>query len=232
MDNTLGWGSILFSITFFLAISNKQSLCDANANGDDRKVYIIYMGSLPEESYSPSSHHLSMLQHVVGDNFVASSSLVRSYTRSFNGFAAKLTKSESFNDKGFGPIPKKWKGECAGGRNFTCNKKIIGARSYGENLTMEYRSARDDDGHGNHTASTAAGNEVRDASFYGLARGTARGGAPFGRIAAYKVCNPDCDDANILAAYDDAIADGVDIITISLGALLPFDFIDDSIAIG
>jgi hypothetical protein len=31
-------------------------------------------------------------------------------------------ESESFNDEGFGPPPKKWKGECKGGQNFTCNK--------------------------------------------------------------------------------------------------------------
>lgn len=29
---------------------------------------------------------------------------------------------ESFGDKGFGPPPKKWKGSCNGGANFTCNK--------------------------------------------------------------------------------------------------------------
>ena len=31
-------------------------------------------------------------------------------------------ESESFSDEGFGPPPKKWKGVCSGGKNFTCNK--------------------------------------------------------------------------------------------------------------
>ena len=31
-------------------------------------------------------------------------------------------ESESFSDEGFGPPPKKWKGVCIGGNNFTCNK--------------------------------------------------------------------------------------------------------------
>ena len=31
-------------------------------------------------------------------------------------------ESKSFEDKGFGPAPKKWKGACRGGINFTCNK--------------------------------------------------------------------------------------------------------------
>ena len=31
-------------------------------------------------------------------------------------------ESESFSDEGYGPPPKKWKGTCEGGGNFTCNK--------------------------------------------------------------------------------------------------------------
>ena len=31
-------------------------------------------------------------------------------------------ESASFQDEGFGPPPKKWKGVCIAGENFTCNK--------------------------------------------------------------------------------------------------------------
>ncbi|KAK6160075.1 hypothetical protein DH2020_003456 [Rehmannia glutinosa] len=86
--------------------------------------------------------------------------------------------------------------------------------------------------HGTHTASTAAGNYVKDASFYGIAQGTARGGVPSARIAAYKVCHSGCKEADILAAFDDAIADGVDIITISLGSFMAMEMRYDSISIG
>ena len=96
----------------------------------------------------------------------------------------------------------------------------------------ESTSARDEIGHGTHTASTAAGNKVPGASFNGLAKGIARGGVPSARIAAYKVCSQDgCLDQDILAAFDDAIADGVDLITISVGgSARPFE--EDTIAIG
>lgn len=31
-------------------------------------------------------------------------------------------ESESFSDKGISLVPKKWKGTCTGGTNFTCNR--------------------------------------------------------------------------------------------------------------
>ncbi|XVF24982.1 hypothetical protein REPUB_Repub13aG0174200 [Reevesia pubescens] len=142
-------------------------------------------------------------------------------------------ESASFQDEGFGPPPKKWKGVCKGGKNFTCNNKIVGARFYSSSLPSTDGTARDDDGHGSRTASTAAGNKVKDATFFGLAKGTARGAVPSARIAAYKVCQPEgCDSSDILAAFDDAIADGVDIITVSLGGESAVVFYDDTIAIG
>ncbi|KAL5580907.1 hypothetical protein UlMin_013349 [Ulmus minor] len=255
-------------------------------------VHIVYMGSLLDDGeFSPMSHHHLILRRVIENSSVADF-LVRSYKRSFNGFAAKLTdrevqmlssmkevvsvfpnrllqthttrswdfmglhekknrkpivesdiivgvldtgiwpESESFSDEGFGPPPKKWKGVCKGGSNFTCNNKIIGARSYSR-VSGGDKSARDDIGHGSHTASTVAGNYVEGVSFYGLAKGTARGGVPSARIAAYKVCSVNgCYAANVLAAFDDAIADGVDVITISLGVDSALQFYEDSIAIG
>ena len=115
------------------------------------------------------------------------------------------------------------------------NSKIIGAKYYRSNGSFpeeDSKSPRDTNGHGTHTASTAAGDVVSDASFFGLASGTARGGVPSARIAVYKVCWADgCHDADILAGFDDAIADGVDIISasVSTGAQ---DYFKNSIAIG
>ncbi|XP_021771058.1 CO(2)-response secreted protease-like [Chenopodium quinoa] len=145
-------------------------------------------------------------------------------------------ESESFSDKGLGPIPRRWRGICMEGKNFSssnCNKKIIGARHYSKSIMA---SPRDDFGHGTHVASTAAGAPVANASYYGLANGTARGGSPTSRIASYRVCSNEegCPGSAILAAFDDAIADGVDMLSLSLGTGSSFenDFATDAIAIG
>ncbi|XP_052198207.1 cucumisin-like [Diospyros lotus] len=145
-------------------------------------------------------------------------------------------ESPSFDDEGFGPRPSKWKGICQSSTNFTCNNKIIGAKYYkadGKFSKVDFDSPRDSEGHGTHTASTAAGRVVKKASLVGLASGTARGGVPSARIAVYKICWSDgCADADILAAFDDAIADGVDIISLSVGSFYPLEYFEDSIAIG
>ncbi|GMP35356.1 hypothetical protein CsSME_00007826 [Camellia sinensis var. sinensis] len=130
-------------------------------------------------------------------------------------------------------------------------KKLIGARWFIEGLrdqmkipinttnNIEFLSPRDKIGHGTHTASTAAGVFVEKANYKGLAWGVARGGAPRARLAIYKACwaigTGRCTDADILKAFDKAIEDGVDILSVSIGIEIPlFSYVDrrDSIAIG
>ncbi|KAF3960897.1 hypothetical protein CMV_014425 [Castanea mollissima] len=141
----------------------------------------------------------------------------------------------SFNDKGLGPPPSKWKGRCQVVGNFTgCNNKVIGATFYNNDPNSPQRnpSPLDDDGHGSHTSSTIAGATVAGASLYGLGKGTARGGVPSARIAMYKVCwARGCSDIDLLAGLDDAIDDGIDVISISIGGA-GNGFFDDPIAIG
>ncbi|XP_048332657.1 subtilisin-like protease SBT5.6 isoform X2 [Ziziphus jujuba] len=145
-------------------------------------------------------------------------------------------ESQSFSDKGMGPIPKSWKGICQSGPAFNsshCNRKIIGARyfikefehHYGPlNASEDYRSSRDKNGHGTHTASTVGGRMVHNVSVNGgFGRGIASGGAPLVRLAIYKVCwqfngkSLSCSGADIMAAIDAAVADGVHVMSISLG---------------
>ncbi|KAL9391294.1 hypothetical protein Peur_015214 [Populus x canadensis] len=143
----------------------------------------------------------------------------------------------SFSDVNLGAIPARWKGICEVGERFSasnCNKKLIGARFFIKgheaasgsmgpitpiNETVEFKSPRDADGHGTHTASTAAGRHVFGASMEGYAAGIAKGVAPKARLAVYKVCwkNAGCFDSDILAAFDAAVKDGVDVISISIG---------------
>lgn len=152
-------------------------------------------------------------------------------------------ESPSFDDAGMGPVPSRWKGVCMTGDDFNssnCNRKLIGARYYDLSdvrgpAPSGGGSPRDDVGHGTHTSSTAAGSAVAGASFYGLAPGTAKGGSSASRVAMYRVCSASgCAGSAILAGFDDAIADGVDVLSVSLGASPYFrpDFSDDPIAIG
>lgn len=109
----------------------------------------------------------------------------------------------------------------------TCNNKLIGARYFGSGFTAnggidfdsgEFVSARDADGHGSHTASTAGGNAGVQASIQGIDIGVISGIAPRARIAAYKVCWPrSCTTVDRVAAIDQAVVDGVDVINHSIG---------------
>ncbi|GMI95185.1 Subtilisin-like Serine protease 1.7 [Hibiscus trionum] len=154
--------------------------------------------------------------------------------------------SESFSDEGMSPVPRRWEGKCENGTAFSptaCNNKLIGARSFSKGIhaalgnvsnELDYDSARDFEGHGTHTSSTAAGNHVLGVSHFGLARGTARGVAPHAHVAMYKVLwetdSGNSAASDVLAGMDQAIADGVDIMSLSLG----FDqvpYFDDLIAI-
>ncbi|XP_019087338.1 PREDICTED: subtilisin-like protease SBT3.18 [Camelina sativa] len=164
-------------------------------------------------------------------------------------------ESESFKEPTEAkPIPSSWNGICVGGEDFDptvhCNRKLIGARFYlrGFEETYgpidftrdpEYRSPRDYLGHGTHTASTAVGSVVRNVSgFSDLGRGTARGGAPLARLAVFKTCwgkdlEGVCTEADILAAFDDAIHDGVHVISASFGSSPPLSpFFESSADIG
>ncbi|XP_044952847.1 subtilisin-like protease SBT3.9 isoform X2 [Hordeum vulgare subsp. vulgare] len=136
-------------------------------------------------------------------------------------------ESRSFDDSGYGRVPARWKGTCETGPGFNatnCNRKIIGTRWYSkgidpENLKGEYMSPRDLNGHGTHVASTIAGNHVGNVSYEGLGFGAARGGAPRARLAIYKVAwglRVETGEAAIVKAIDDAIRDGVDVLSLSL----------------
>ncbi|WMV10734.1 hypothetical protein MTR67_004119 [Solanum verrucosum] len=99
-----------------------------------------------------------------------------------------------------------------------CNRKLIGANYFNKGLladdptlNISMKSARDTNGHGTHCAYFAKG-----VSHFGYAQGTARGVAPRARIAVYKFNFREGSlTSDLIAAMDQAVADGVDMISIS-----------------
>ncbi|PKU63630.1 subtilisin-like protease SBT1.2 [Dendrobium catenatum] len=139
----------------------------------------------------------------------------------------------SFKDTNMPPKPPitKWKGNCSY-TGFPCNNKIIGAKAF---YGGTHPSPEDTDGHGTHVASTAAGNFVKDANVLGMAKGDpASGMAPMAHLSIYKVCyqKVGCDGADTYAAIDQAIKDGVDIISMSISGYHNATLYEDSISRG
>jgi subtilisin family serine protease len=137
------------------------------------------------------------------------------------------------------PLPgNRWKGKCASATETDptlavndgswdanlCNNKLVGARFFlatreavqGPVVAPDFRSPRDFDGHGTHTGTTAAGNHGITPTGDASGLGAISGMAPRARIATYKVCWPSCFTPDSAAAYDQAVADGVDVINFSI----------------
>ncbi|XP_074568709.1 subtilisin-like protease SBT1.6 [Curcuma longa] len=142
----------------------------------------------------------------------------------------------SFSGRGLGPLPRRWQGRCDQGAGFNrskCNRKVVGARAFFAGYAAAFGitntrrgdavwSVRDHDGHGTHVASIAAGAPVDGANFYGFASGIARGVAPHARIAIYKACwDEGCMVSDVVAAVEAAVSDGVDVLSLSIGAASP-----------
>ena len=118
--------------------------------------------------------------------------------------------------------------EFSGGANpgpaFACNNKLIGADRFMATydavvglLPSEYTTARDDNGHGTHTSSTAAGDAGVSASIFGRALGIVSGIAPRAYVMMYKVCgNSGCFTSDSVAAVNQSILDGVNVINFSI----------------
>ena len=131
-----------------------------------------------------------------------------------------------------------WHGKCTPGEQFNasmCNQKLIGARYYNaawggnagidDQLPHEFNSPRDFGGHGTHTATTAAGNYgikgTGPSAVFTQGANVISGIAPRARIAAYKTCwqtpaGGSCFSSDSVAAIDQAVADGVDVLNYSI----------------
>ena len=118
---------------------------------------------------------------------------------------------------------------------FACNHKLVGAYAFTDTYTTVFTpqpdeycldtpgsgpwlcSARDADGHGTHTLTTAAGDFVDSAPMLGIDRGPTSGLAPGAWVIAYRVClDRGCFQSDSVAAVNQAIADGVDVLNFSI----------------
>lgn len=100
-----------------------------------------------------------------------------------------------------------------------CNDKVVGAFTYVAGDPVETSTPEDSEGHGSHTASTVAGNIV-EVEFQGVTT-TISGVAPHAQIIAFDVCVPEepngaCYGDATVAAVDDAILNGVDVLNYSI----------------
>ncbi|CAN1229073.1 Subtilisin-like protease SBT2.6 [Linum grandiflorum] len=131
------------------------------------------------------------------------------------------------------PLPK-YKGKCEVDpqtRREFCNGKIIGAQHFAAaakaagvfNPAIDFASPLDGDGHGSHIAAIAAGNNGIPVRMHGHEFGKASGMAPRARIAVYKALYRLFGGfiADVVAAIDQAVYDGVDILSLSLGPNSP-----------
>ncbi|HYZ19274.1 MAG TPA: S8 family serine peptidase, partial [Gaiellaceae bacterium] len=147
-------------------------------------------------------------------------------------------ESKSFSDRDasgqliYHPNPGIWHGrKCHPGEAWNasmCNQKLIGAQFFCQArgcdgvLEHEFLSPRDYNGHGTHTASTAGGNQNVATTGAAELFGHVNGIAPRARIAAYKVCWDNgaggcgANTGDSVAAIDQAVADGVDVINYSI----------------
>ncbi len=141
-----------------------------------------------------------------------------------------------------GPAPATgWKcqfGDGTVGAAFTCNDKLAGAYVFldtyranaGQPGAPEYCtaascSARDSEGHGTHTATTAAGDYVTSAPIFGVDRGPASGIAPGASVIAYRALGPGGGyTGDLVSAINQTVLDGVDVINYSIsGSSDPYD---------
>ncbi|MBL4661461.1 MAG: S8 family serine peptidase [Alcanivoracaceae bacterium] len=106
---------------------------------------------------------------------------------------------------------------------FVCNDKLIGAWDFADDGTNESDGPEDSNGHGSHTASTAVGNAISappggfvTITGAGLAAPSISGVAPHAHLITYDVCIDTCSGAAISGAINQAIADGVDVISYSI----------------
>ncbi|GAA1772717.1 S8 family serine peptidase [Luedemannella helvata] len=122
-----------------------------------------------------------------------------------------------------------------GNEPFRCNRKIVAGQAFLESYLGDpdraraerFHNARDSDGHGTHTGSTAVGNVVSPARALGIDRGPVGGVAPGAWLSVYKVCGVQgCFPSDSAAAIAAAVKDGVKVINYSISGGTTMDVVE------
>jgi subtilisin family serine protease len=111
---------------------------------------------------------------------------------------------------------------------FTCNDKLIEGQVFLDTYNSVFSdelyptTARDSNGHGTHTTSTAGGNPIAHPLLFGIDRGPIQGIAPGAYLMSYKALGPlGGFDSDLVAAIEQAIYDGANVINYSIGPSTP-----------
>ncbi|KAK6158093.1 hypothetical protein DH2020_005407 [Rehmannia glutinosa] len=226
-----------------------------------RKLHVVYMGDRPHGDSSLASTHHSILQSMLGSDSSAKDSLVYSYERSFNGFAAKLTEEEAATiaemEGVVSVIPnRKLKLHTTRSWDFMgFSKGKLGASQEGEVIiglldtgVWPEHPSFNDTGYGPppakwkgicQTTNFTCNNKLIGARYYNSENDFDHKDIPsprdtegHGTHTASTIAGAELPGTSFLGLAEGVARDGVDVISVSLGSSFPSDYFDDPIAIG
>ncbi|TAP43754.1 S8 family serine peptidase [Arthrobacter sp. S39] len=213
-----------YSTTDFLKLSGANGLWNTAFGGQDNAGKGVVVGVI-DSGYTPSNPFFagSDVQPLSGEAQVGVP------YRTADG---KIAMLKSDGDTFLGEC-QKGQGSGATFNGDDCNSKVLSARYFADDFLKyvapqhrapeELISPVDVGSHGTHTASTAAGNANVHANLGATDMGITSGVAPAAKLSVYKVCweddNPDtggCYSSASVAAINQAILDGVDVLNYSI----------------
>lgn len=213
-----------YSSTDFLGLSGENGSWNTAFGGQDKAGEGVVVGVI-DTGYTPSSPFFA------GDEVapLTGEPQVGVPYRTDDGNIAMLkANGDTFS------------GECQAGvesgadfDGSACNSKVLSAHYFADDFLkyvapenrapQELLSPVDVASHGTHTASTSAGNANVQASIGGRDMGVTSGVAPAAKLSVYKICwednDPDtggCYSSSAVAAINQAILDGVDVLNYSI----------------
>lgn len=213
-----------YSSSDFLKLSGTGGTWDTKFGGQDAAGKGVVVGVI-DTGYTPSNPFFAgeQVKPLVGDPVVG---------EPYRTEDGKIAMLKSDGDTFVGEC-QKGVGTGADFDGSACNSKVLSAHYFADDFLkyvpaqgqapQEVLSPVDVDSHGTHTASTAAGNANVETFVDGRSFGLTSGVAPAAKLSIYKVCWEDtdpnsggCYSSSAVAAVDQAIYDGVDVLNYSI----------------